>query len=459
MESLLQIKNYTYTYPNAPAPALADVSLSVAAGECVCVTGHSGCGKTTLLLAIKRLLHSGTATGTIVAGNADPDGNGAHDATGIVLQNAETQILCTTVTEEIAFGPENLCVQPDEISERMHAALEAVGLSDYRSRTTEQLSMGQKQRLAIASVLAMKPGILLLDEPTSQLDGPSKRRLLEVLKRLKHQGHALLITEHDLTPLQQIADRVLTMEQGTIGEMKQHPSEPVAAQTAHVAREHQSGGTIALAVTDISLAYPGTGDVFKGLNVNIAGGELVHLFGCNGSGKSSFLRCITGFLKPLSGSVHIAGISEPRPEQLLGKVGYLFQNPQRQIFEETVFAEVAFSLKRQHMRSGQIHSRVMEVLSLCAADHLVDRSPLTLSFGEQHRVALASVLAPRPDVLLLDEPFSGIDFAQRHKLLGILAELRSRFNTTVIIASHDPLPDPHWADCIIHMENGTHGTC
>ena len=342
MESLLQIKNYTYTYPNAPAPALADVSLSVAAGECVCVTGHSGCGKTTLLLAIKRLLHSGSATGTIVAGNAYSDGNGAHDATGIVLQNAETQILCTTVTEEIAFGPENLCVQPDEISLRMHAALEAVGLSDYRSRTTEQLSMGQKQRLAIASVLAMKPGILLLDEPTSQLDGPSKRRLLEVLKRLKHQGHALLITEHDLTPLQQIADRVLTMEQGTIGEMKQHPAEPVAAQTAHVAREHQSGGTIALAVTDISLAYPGTGDVFKGLNVNIAGAELVHLFGCNGSGKSSFLRCITGFMKPLSGSVHIADISEPRPEQLLGKVGYLFQNPQRQIFEETVFAEVAF---------------------------------------------------------------------------------------------------------------------
>ncbi len=137
----------------------------------------------------------------------------------------------------------------------------------------------------------------------------------------------------------------------------------------------------------------------------------MHLFGCNGSGKSSFLRCITGFVKPLSGSVHVAGISEPRPEQLLGKVGYLFQNPQRQIFEETVFAEVAFSLKRQHIQSGQIDRRVMEVLSLCAVDHLADRSPLTLSFGEQHRVALASVLAPRPDVLLLDEPFSGLDFA------------------------------------------------
>ena len=217
--------------------------------------------------------------------------------------------------------------------------------------------MGQKQRLAIASVLAMKPGILLLDEPTSQLDGPSKRRLIEVLKRLKHHGHALLITEHDLTPLQQIADRVLTMVQGTLGEMKQHPAEPVAAQTSHSAREHQSGGTAALVVTDISLAYPGIGNVFKGLNVNIAGGELVHLFGCNGSGKSSFLRCITGFVKPLSGSVHIAGISEPRPEHLLGKVGYLFQNPQRQIFEETVFAEVAFSLKRQHIQSGQIDRR------------------------------------------------------------------------------------------------------
>ena len=459
MAGLLKIDNYSYTYPEAQTPALNNVSLSVAAGECVCVTGHSGCGKTTLLLAIKGLLHSGTASGTIVAGNSDSSGNGSHDATGIVLQNAETQILCTTVTEEIAFGPENLCIQPDEISRRMHAALEAVGLSDLRDRTTEQLSMGQKQRLTIASVLAMKPGILLLDEPTSQLDGPSKRRLIEVLTRLKSQGHALLITEHDLTPLQHIADRVLTMEQGTVGEIKQHSAAPSAAESAHPAREHQSGGSVALAVNDISLAYPGTGDVFKGLNVNIAGGELVHLFGCNGSGKSSFLRCITGFVKPLSGSVQIAGISEPRPEQLLGKVGFLFQNPQRQIFEETVFAEVAFSLKRQQMQSGHIDSRVKEVLSLCAADHLVRRSPLTLSFGEQHRVALASVLAPRPDVLLLDEPFSGLDFAQRHKLLSILAELRSRFSTTVIIASHDPLPDPRWADRIIHMENGSHGTC
>jgi energy-coupling factor transport system ATP-binding protein len=147
----------------------------------------------------------------------------------------------------------------------------------------------------------------------------------------------------------------------------------------------------------------------------------------------------------------------PRPEQLLGKVGFLFQNPQRQLFEETVFAEAGFSLKKLRLPQEQISDRVMEALSLCQIDHLAHRSPLTLSFGEQHRVALASVLAPQPEVLLLDEPFSGLDFMQRQRLLSILSELRERFDTTVVIVSHDHLCDPLWADRILTMEQGRIG--
>src|SRR5512139_2607182 len=248
MASLLQIKNYTYTYPNAPAPALADVSLSVAAGECVCVTGHSGCGKTTLLLAIKRLLHSGSATGTIDldAASFSPSRNG--NAIGIVLQNPESQILCTTVAEEVAFGPENLCAAADEIGGLVTSSLKAVGLDRFRKRTVEQLSLGQKQRLTIASVLSMQPRIVLLDEPTSQLDGPGKIRLLQVLKQLKEQGHALLITEHDYAPLQPIVDRFLIMEKGVL--IKDSPEPPAGKKitTTKKSSEPRSGASAVLSV-------------------------------------------------------------------------------------------------------------------------------------------------------------------------------------------------------------------
>ena len=457
MASLLQIKNYTYTYPNAPAPALADVSLSVAAGECVCVTGHSGCGKTTLLLAIKRLLHSGTATGTIALDAASFSASGNGNAIGIVLQNPESQILCTTVAEEVAFGPENLCAAADKIGGLVTDSLRAVGLDTFSTRTVEQLSLGQKQRLTIASVLSMQPRVLLLDEPTSQLDGPGKIRLLEVLKQLKEQGHALLITEHDFAPLQPIVERFLVMENGAMVKASGEPPAWKKITATKKSSKNRSGASTVLSVNNLRLSYAGAGEVLRDCSVAISQGERTHLFGSNGAGKTSFLRCITGFLKPQAGSVQIAGIANPRPEQLLGKVGFLFQNPQRQLFEETVFAEVGFSLKKLRFPQKQISDRVMETLSLCQIDHLAYRSPLTLSFGEQHRVALASVLAIQPEVLLLDEPFSGLDFMQRQRILCILSELRERFDTTVITVSHDHLCDPLWADRILTMEQGSIG--
>ena len=452
MAALLKIQNFSYTYPGAPGPALADISLAVNPGECVCVTGLSGCGKTTLLLAIKGLLYQGAYSGTITVGVPGASSNGS--TAGMVLQNAESQILCTAVSEEVAFGPENLCVPAEEIGDRVETALQAVGLNEYGSRTVEQLSFGQKQRLAIASVLSMQPQLLLLDEPTSQLDGPGKIQLLEVLQQLKSRGHALLITEHDLGPLHQIADWFVTMENGAIKNVTCKSPAHIAPEATPSSGRRSSGITRVLAARNLSLAYTGTGEVLRNLNITLARGELIHLFGCNGAGKSSFLRCVTGFMSPQSGEVEIAGIAGPRPEQLLGKVGFLFQNPQRQLFEDTVFAEVSFSLKRMHCDAEEVRQRVMEALSLCSADHLVSRSPLTLSFGEQHRVALASVLAPQPELLLLDEPFAGLDFPQRYKILGILSALRERCGTTVVIVSHDQLPDPRWADRVLILEHG-----
>jgi energy-coupling factor transporter ATP-binding protein EcfA2 len=188
--------------------------------------------------------------------------------------------------------------------------------------------------------------------------------------------------------------------------------------------------------------------------MRIHSGELIHLFGRNGAGKSTLLKCIAGLMTPDSGSIQAVGIEKPLPDRLLGKLGFLFQNPQRQIFEDTVYEEVAFSLKRMGMSKGEVKNRVMEALTFCDVSDLSDRPPLTLSFGEQHRVELASVIAPRPEVLLLDEPFAGLDFVQRHRILQILSELNQRYGTAVLIASHDLLPQPHWADRILNLKGG-----
>jgi energy-coupling factor transport system ATP-binding protein len=181
----------------------------------------------------------------------------------------------------------------------------------------------------------------------------------------------------------------------------------------------------------------------------------VHLRGRNGAGKSSLLRCLAGLEIPDSGTISLAGLTRLRPERLPGKVGVLFQNPARQLFAESVRDEVLFTLRRLSLAPLETERLAALALEFCGIAHLSGRVPLTLSFGEQHRVALAAVLAPRPELLLLDEPFAGLDFPQRFALLHLLAQLPGHFGTAVLIASHDDLPDARWADRTLLLSEGT----
>jgi len=452
----LKIENLSYSYPGTATPALTDVSCEISTGECVCLTGDSGCGKTTLLLAIKGLLRGSSYSRAIEIAAAPNDDLWSTPA-GLVFQNAESQILCTTVAEEVAFGPENLCTPPDEIAVRIRKSLRAVGLDGCETRHVERFSAGQKQRLTIASALAMNPAILLLDEPTSQLDGKGKHDLCELLTRFKNKGYTIIMAEHDPRPFACIIDRYLPIAGGRVG-----PSTPTvpeaeryAAKAAAKMRTIATDETSAVIdVREITLSYPETGTALQRVSLKVMRGERIHLFGVNGAGKSSLLRCLSGLERPDSGTVEIAGIATPRPEHLPGKVGVLFQNPSRQLFAESVHEEVAFTLRRMGSSLQETERAVTEALRLCGIWHLAERTPLTLSFGEQHRVALAAVVAPQPEVLLLDEPFAGLDFPQRLALLDILAEMPSRYGTTVVIASHDELPDHTWADRILKLGGG-----
>jgi len=453
---VLTINSLAYTYPGASTAALTDVSCSIGNGEFICLTGDSGCGKTTLLLAIKGLLRGGSYSEAITVA-VPPSEDGWSTPVGLVFQNAESQILCTTVAEEVAFGPENLCTPPEEIALRVRESLRAVGLDDCETRHVERFSAGQKQRLTIASTLSMKPGLLLLDEPTSQLDGKGKRDLCELLTGFKRQGYTIIMAEHDPRPFTGIIDRYLPIAGGRTGvstaimpdseryEAKySSKTEPAAVAESHAV----------INVQEVCLSYKETGVALQQVSLVVMRGERIHLFGSNGAGKSSLLRCLTGLETPDSGTVELAGITDPHPEHLPGKVGVLFQNPSRQLFAESVYEEVAFTLRRMGASSQEIKRVVAEVLTLCGIGHLAERAPLTLSFGEQHRVALAAVVAPNPLVLLLDEPFAGLDFPQRLALLAILGEMPGRYGTTVVIASHDELPDQAWASRTLHLRGG-----
>jgi energy-coupling factor transport system ATP-binding protein len=458
---MLRINSLTYTYPFENAPALVDVSLHAAPGECLCLTGHSGCGKSTLLLAIKGLLHEGTLSGTVSITEQDEFPGSFRDKAGIVFQNPDSQILCSTVAEEVAFGPENICVPTAEIGDRIRAALGDVGLDGFWSRNVERMSAGQKQRLAIASVLSMEPRLLLLDEPTSQLDSAGKMELIQVLKGLKHRGYTILIAEHNLEPFREIVDTYLLMEAGRIQSHStsmppQVLPEPLCRTATGISPcpADKSQDEAAIHIERLSLTYSGSGDIFRELSISIARGERIHLFGQNGAGKSSLLALVCGCEQPDSGEIRVMGKTLTSKTSLFGVVGFMCQNPQRQLFENTVYDEIAFSLKRLRLRDEEVHRHVITALEICEAGHLVNKLPLSLSFGEQHRVALASVLAPRPQLLLLDEPFSGLDPGQRNRLLRILAELNGQHSTTILIASHDPLPEPGWADRVLTLENG-----
>jgi energy-coupling factor transport system ATP-binding protein len=454
---LVKIDRFSFSYSGASAPALSEVSCAIKAGEFVCLTGNSGCGKTTLLLAIKGLLRGGRSSGRIEV--SAPVSCDWSTPSGMLFQNTLSQLLCTTVAEEVAFGPENLCAPGEEIIRRIAKALRDVGLEGCEMRSVERFSAGQRQRLAMASVLSMHPSLLLLDEPTSQLDAQGKQDLCALLGGLKQQGYTIIMAEHDTGPFAALVDRYLPMAEGRVGvAMVTLPeSEVCPSKAAAVLNPATPGKGDAINVQELSLSYPETGLALKGLNLRVKRGERLHLLGHNGAGKSSLLRCLAGLERPEAGIVEISGISDPSPEQLPGKVGVLFQNPERQLFAESVYEEVAFSLRRLGSSAAETELRVAAALSLCGIGHLAERAPLALSFGEKHRVALAAVVAPLPEVLLLDEPFAGLDFPQRLALLEILGKMPGQYGTTILIASHDELPDRGWADRTLTLKGGVLG--
>jgi energy-coupling factor transport system ATP-binding protein len=438
--AIAKLNHLTYWYPGGATPALKDVCLEIGERLTV-VAGESGGGKSTLLRVFNGLVphfHGGR-----IAGSADVLGleviavptRTMARRVGFVFQDPELQTVYNVVDREVAFGLENMAVPRSEIAGRVEEALHAAGIAELAGRTVRTLSGGERQRVALASTLAMRPSLVVLDEPTSQLDPEGAQMMLRAVTSLVGEGRSVIISEHRVGDLLGQAAGLVLVDRGDVTTVDPHSWRPPAAsfRPARVA----AAGREAWALENVSAAFDGR-PVLDGVDLAGRSGEVVVLSGPNGGGKTTLLRLIAGSLAPHGGDVW------RRP----GRVAYLPQNPTVLLHRPTVRAEVSFTLER----SGETGrpEKILEELGLLP---VADRYPRDLSSGERQRAALAAVLPGNPALVLLDEPTRGIDASARGALVALVARLRDR-GASVVLATHDDDLRSALADRVIRVSGG-----
>jgi energy-coupling factor transport system ATP-binding protein len=425
--ALAHVERLTFTYPDAGSPALHDVSIEIEEGELVAVFGTSGSGKSTLLRALSGLVphfHGGRFEGRVEVSGSDTRTVRPAELTGTVatvFQDPEEQVVLTHVAREVAFGLENLGTPPNEILPRAHHALATVGSLPLVDRPVAELSGGELQRVALASALALRPRLLLLDEPTSQLDPAAAESFLELVAEL---GIAVVIAEQRPRRVLEHADRVLFLENGrTLFDAAASEAEEwLADHRPHWLGlgEHRhvtTAGEPVCRLRDLSFSYQPGRPVVDGVNLELRRGEIVALAGPNGSGKTTVAKLASGLLQPGGGVV-----------ELRGRAAMLLQDPGRYCLSERAGDEVARGVHGDLARA----SRALRSVGL---EGMEARHPRDLSSGERERLALASVLVVEPDLLVLDEPTRGVDPMRKAELAALLRAEAERRAT--LIVTHD----------------------
>ncbi|MET0153641.1 MAG: ABC transporter ATP-binding protein [Candidatus Binatia bacterium] len=502
-EETLAFEGVEVRYADAAAPALRNITLRVERGEMVAVVGPSGAGKSTLLKCSNRIVPSLKPAeirgGVRVLGRTADELHvrDLADRVGFIFQDFEAQLFSTSVEEEVVFGLEQLGVDPRVMRRRIERALGAVGLGGFERRDPTTLSGGEKQRLAIAAVLALEPELWLLDEPSTDLDPAGRRELFALLARLRAAHATLLVVEHDLEALI-AADRWIVLDggriavEGTPREVLSRPGELAALGVrppdlaivcerlelsvwpldvdSVIARLRAGGrrarrsdpapsrreGAAVLEARGVRFRYEDQAqDALGGVDFAVREGEMVALIGANGSGKSTLARLLGGILEGGEGQIHWRG----RPLSALGAreraaaVGYVFQNPDDQIFAATVKEEIAFGPRQLGCPGAEIEARVRGAVEAVALAGLEARDPFLLTKGERQKVAVASILALRPAVLILDEPTTGLDFREQTALMNVLRRLH-RAGQTVVIITHVPWVVGTYAERTVLLEAG-----
>lgn len=436
MSDHLRIRDLNIRFTTRSTPILSDISLSVGADECHCIVGPTGSGKSTLLLAAAGLLPPESCLGSVER----------LSPSGAVFQNPSTQILCDHVGPEAAFSLENAAIAPERMPEMVKHALAEADLSVPTHTTTASLSMGRQYRLVLAGALVTKPGLLLLDEPCAQLDPDGCNAVAQVIDRVRARGGGVLLCEHEPEALTDRITHWWKLEEGCL-----LPADPPSrVQSPHSLPQgtvYTDPDASPLAhLHDIHLAF-GDKQIFSGLNLTIQPGEAVHIEGRNGSGKSTLIRVMTGFLPPDSGTATLFG--EPvSPALLRGRVGLVLQNPVGQLFEDTTEQELLFAAKRKGLPNAL--DRVRHIAEVLGISSLLDRPPHLLSYGQQRLVTLGACLTQEPELLILDDPFAGLDMTVRKLVRDLLERERTERGMAVIITGHNPPSPLRFTDFYTH---------
>jgi energy-coupling factor transport system ATP-binding protein len=464
IDVLISVENVSFRYRRASAPAILDVSLEVRPGEILLIAGPSGCGKSTLLRCLNGLIpatYRGDLQGGIRIGGVDARELSLAEIgriAGTVLQDPERQIVASHVFEEVAFGLENLGLSVEEIFRRVDETLADLRLAHLKHRETFTLSGGEKQKLAVAGVLALRPQVLLLDEPLANLDPASARETLEMCRGLRDSGRSVVIIEHRVEEVLTIEpDRVILMDEGRV--VYNGPPDGVGAvadpravklpATIAMQRmvqlrveppsfpEHKaSARESVIELDDVEFGYDER-SVLRGINLTVRTGDRIALLGPNGSGKSTLVKQMIGLLRPRRGTVTLDGkpLEKMSVAQAARLAGYVFQSPSHMLFAPTVREELAFGPRNVGQSEAEIIEHSVEALALMDLEGAEERPPLTLSFGQQRRLCIASVIVMRAKVLLMDEPTAGQDYRSYTQFMDGILRLGS-FAAQIFI-THD----------------------
>jgi energy-coupling factor transporter ATP-binding protein EcfA2 len=442
----LVVENLSFRYRDRPGTAVRNISFSVERGEILLVAGASGCGKTTLIRCINGLIprsYKGELSGRILVNGEDTSRWSLariSQRVGTVLQDPERQILGTKVCNEIAFGLENLGLPREEIVWRIDEALNYLNIFHLRERDTFNLSGGEKQKVALAGVLAMRPNILLLDEPLASLDPASALETLQIVRRLADEGMTILMVEHRVEDVMKIHPRrVMFMSDGEVRYlgnldglsrvvayqevklpasmiMARAKADPPPAEIKVLPLATGSGSDeepeTLVRFEDVTFGYEAEQEVLHGISLDIRRGDVIAVLGPNGAGKTTFVKHAIGLLRPRSGRVLVNGrdTHQASVAEIASTLGYVFQSPSHMLFAPTVRDELSFGPRNLNHSPQQVEQEVKEALEIV---NLTDREqdpPLAMSFGQQKRVSIAAILAMRSRILVMDEPTAGQDY-------------------------------------------------
>lgn len=454
MEPLICLSDVTFNYSGNDLKGISDINMSVQRGEIVLITGRSGCGKTTLTRCINGMalnFYKGKMRGNVTINGKSTDEMEVHDIAfyvGTVFQDPRSQFFATITTNELAFGMENIGVPRREMIDRIDEVKKDMDIESLLDLSIFQLSSGEKQKIAVGSVCALKPSVLLFDEPSANIDAITERKIAKLFGRLKDKGHGIIIVEHRLHYLSDYVDRILYMDGGKIteeftsNEFGKLTSEELSDRGLRfydknsqlkanrlVAEKLYNSKTI-LSVRELSFRKEGR-QILKNVDMEMASGETLGIIGRNGAGKTTLLNVISGLLKETGGRVTING-KYIRASKRADKVYMVMQDSDYQLFTENVVEELLLGNEKQ----VNIRARVSETIQALNLEENVDNHPATLSGGEKQRVVIGAAMTSNSDVVLMDEPTSGLDFDNMVRVVSLVKKIEKE-GRSVAIVSHD----------------------